>query len=109
MTATAMDQDGVMDTMEAAPPVFWDVPLTYEITPKSGPMRRLTTLADVRSAMVHDLPPGGTRRPHWLHAGMLIVAASESGDVNDVRVATDALIEALDIEGWLSVAPLQQP
>ena len=87
------------------PPVFWDKPLTYEIAPKSGPMRRLTTLADVRTAMINDLPPGTTKLPHWLHAGLLIVAASESGDATDIRIATDALIEAIDTEGWLSAAP----
>jgi hypothetical protein len=90
-------------------PLYWDKPLTYEITPKSGPMRRLTTLADVRSAMVHDLPRGTTKLPHWLHAGMLIVAASETGEAADIRVATDALIEALDLEGWLSTGSRTGP
>jgi len=98
-----------MSTMQTAPPLYWDKPLTYEITPKSGPMRRLTTLADVRTSMVHDLPPGTTKQPHWLHAGLLIVAASESGSAEDIHIATDALIEALDTEGWLSVAPKQRP
>jgi hypothetical protein len=91
--------------MELAP-VFWDKPLSYEITPKSGPMRRLVTLADVRSAMVYDLPPGTTKQPHWLNAGLLVVAASESGKPADIRVATDALCDALDAEGWLSATPI---
>ena len=82
--------------------VFWDKPLSYEITPKSGPVRRMVTLADVRTAMVYDLPPGTTKQPHWLHAGLLVVAASESGKQSDIRVATDALCDALDVEGWLS-------
>jgi hypothetical protein len=94
-----------METMQAAPPVFWDKPLTCEIVPKSGPLPRLATLADVRSAMLNDLPAGAKRLPHWLHAGMQVVAASESGDVDDIRVATDALIDALDVEGWLSTEP----
>ena len=98
-----------MSTMQLAPPLFWDKPLAYEITPKSGPVRRLTTLADVRTAMVHDLQPGATKQPHWLHAGMLLVAASESGSTADIRIATDALIEALDTEGWLSAASKQRP
>lgn len=83
-------------------PVFWDKPLSYEITPKSGPVRRMVTLADVRSAMVYDLPTGTTKQPHWLNAGLLVVAASETGQQSDIRVATDALIEALEVEGWLS-------
>jgi hypothetical protein len=87
-------------------PVFWDKPLSYEITPKSGPVRKLVTLADVRSAMVYDLPPGTTKLPHWLNAGLLVVAASESGQPADIRVATDALCDALDTEGWMSAAPI---
>jgi hypothetical protein len=67
-------------------------------------MRKLITLADVRSSMVHDLPPGTTKRPHWLRAGMLVVAASESGKQSDIRAATDALADALDLEGWLSLS-----
>ena len=85
---------------------FGERPLTYEITPKSGPLRKLATLADVRSALVHDMPAELRKRPHWLRAGMLVVAASESGTAADIRVATDALIEALDAEGWLSSATL---
>jgi hypothetical protein len=87
-------------------PLFWDKPLTYEIQPKSGPVRRMETLADVRTAMVYDLPPGTTKQPHWLNAGMLVVAASESGKQGDIRVATDAITDALDVEGWLSLAPV---
>jgi len=88
------------------PPLFWDEPLAYEVTPKSGPVRKMVTLADVRTAMVYDLPRGTTKQPHWLNAGMLVVAASESGNQSDIRVATDALCDALDVEGWLSSSPL---
>jgi hypothetical protein len=87
-------------------PLFWDKSLTYEIQPKSGPVRRMVTLADVRSAMVYDLPPGTTKQPHWLSAGMLVVAASESGKQGDIHAATDAITDALDVEGWLSAAPV---
>ena len=83
-------------------PVTWENPLTYEIAPRSGPMRRLATLADVRTAMVYDLPPGSTKKPHWLRAGMLVVAAAEGGSLNDVRKATDAVVEAVDAEGWMT-------
>lgn len=88
-------------------PVFWDKPLSYEITPKSGPVRRMVTLADVRTAMVYDLPAGIIKQRHWLDAGLLVVAASESGKQSDIRVATDALCDALEIEGWLTAAPMQ--
>jgi hypothetical protein len=87
-------------------PLFWDKLLAYEIQPKSGPIRRMVTLADVRSAMVYDLPPGTTKQPHWLSAGLLVVAASESGKQSDIHVATDAITDALDTEGWLSAAPI---
>jgi hypothetical protein len=89
-------------------PVFWEKPLAYEIAPQSGPVRKMVTLADVRSALVYDLPPGTTKQPHWLNAGLLVVAASESGRPTDIRVATDALADALDVEGWLSAdAPVK--
>jgi len=96
-----------MSTMQVAPSVFWNNSLTCAITPKSGPVRKLTTLADVRSALLSDLPAGATKQPHWLHAGMLVVAASESGDSTDIRIATEALIDALEVEGWLSAEPNQ--
>jgi hypothetical protein len=90
-----------------APPLFWTKALSYEITPKSGPMRRLATLEDVRSAMIEDLPRGSTKTPHWLRAGMALVAASESGKPVDIRAATDALADALDVEGWMTLVPKQ--
>jgi hypothetical protein len=96
-------KDVVMSAVETAlRPLFWNKPLTYEIKPKSGPLGKLVTLADVRTGMVYDLPRGSTRQPHWLQAGLLLVAASESGSATDIRRATEALIDALEIEGWLS-------
>ena len=64
----------------------------------------MTTLADVRSAMVYDLPPGTTKQPHWLNAGLLVVAAVRKRQADRIRVATDALGDALDVEGWMSEA-----
>jgi hypothetical protein len=37
---------------------------------------------------------------------MLVVAASESGKQGDIHAATDAITDALDVEGWLSAAPV---
>jgi hypothetical protein len=82
--------------------MYWNEALTYIITPKSGPVRQLRTLLDARSALVQDLPAGGTRRPHWLAAGLQVVAASESGSDEDISAATDALLAALEAEGWMS-------
>lgn len=95
--------------MRQAQSLFWDKQLAFEITPRSGPLGRLMTLTDVRNAMLHDLPPGAIRQPHWLHAGLMVVAASESGSAGDIRAATEALIDALDAEGWLDAAPPQKP
>jgi hypothetical protein len=89
--------------------MFWNEPLTYVISPKSGPVRQMQTLHDARSAMVHDLPPGSTKRPHWLHAGQCLVAASESGSQEDIRMATDALLAALEMEGWMNPARSTAP
>jgi hypothetical protein len=74
-------------------------------------MRRLTTLDDVRSAMVHDLPPGSTKKPHWLRAGKMVIAAVEDGAASprELREITEALVEALDCEGWMDVAPATAP
>jgi hypothetical protein len=33
---------------------------------------------------------------------MLLVTASESGNATHIRHATDTVIQALDVEGWLS-------
>jgi hypothetical protein len=97
--------------MGAIMSVTWDIPLAYEIMPRSGPMRRLTTLDDVRSAMVHDLPPGSTKKPHWLRAGKMVVAAVEDGAASpqEMREVTDALVDALDVEGWMDAAPPTAP
>src|SRR5687767_5302209 len=94
-----------MSATQIATQLFWEKPLSFEITPKSGPMRKLVTLMDARSAIVHDLPPRSTKKPHWLRAGMLIVSASESGAHSDIRAATDALADAIDVEGWMNVGP----
>ncbi|MGH6769916.1 MAG: hypothetical protein ACRECO_12950 [Xanthobacteraceae bacterium] len=82
--------------------MYWNETLTYVITPKSGPVRQLRTLLDARSALVEDLPAGGTKRPHWLQAGLRVVAASESGLQDDISAATDALLAALEKEGWMN-------
>jgi hypothetical protein len=82
--------------------MFWNEPLTYVISPKSGPVRQMRTLHDARSALIHDLPSGSTKRQHWLQAGLRVVAASESGAPEDIRAATDALVAALEMEGWMT-------
>ncbi len=58
----------------------WDRPLTYVITPKSGPLRRMTTLRDAKRALNGELPKGYWKRPHWSRAALLLVITVETGD-----------------------------
>jgi hypothetical protein len=44
------------------------------------------------------------KRPHWLRAGKALVTAAESGQSSDVERAYEAIVAALDEEGWLSLA-----
>lgn len=76
--------------------------LAYFITPKSGPMRPLQTLRDASSALLDDLSSKCRHQPHWLHAGRLVLFASETGAPDDIQAATDALLNALVTEGWMS-------
>jgi hypothetical protein len=91
----------------------WDTFLTFVITPKSGPLRKLVRLHDVRQALIADLPPGYLKRAHWLRAGQALVTAAETGKSRDVERASEAIVAALDEEGWLppgvSRAPRSEP
>jgi hypothetical protein len=86
----------------------WDKPLVFMITPKSGPMRSMTTLLDANQALLNDLPKGFLRRAHWLAAGNLLVKAAETGDDDDIQEATDELLRAIEAEGWMSRQPLSR-
>ena len=79
----------------------WDTPLTFVITPKSGPLRKMVRLGDAQQALIADLPPGYLRRPHWLKAGKALVTAAETGKPSDIECVFDAIVAALDKEGWL--------
>jgi hypothetical protein len=82
----------------------WSKELTYTITPKSGPMRGMETLLDANRAISEDLPKGLLKRHHWFSAGALLVRASETGLDADVRKATEALLNAIEREGWMDRA-----
>jgi len=81
--------------------MFWNKELTYWITPKSGPMRGMATLIDVNHALSRDLPSGYLKRVHWVDVANLLVQAAESGRDEDVRIATDELLRAVEQEGWM--------
>jgi hypothetical protein len=78
------------------------MPLAYRVTPKSGPVRAMSTLLDANHGLSKDLPSRYLARPHWLAAGKLLVRAAESGGTLDVLLATEALVHALELEGWMS-------
>ncbi len=79
----------------------WDTLLTFVITPKSGPLRKMVRLRDAQRALIADLPPGFLRRAHWLKAGKALVTAADTGDSEDIKCAFEAMVAALDKEGWL--------
>jgi len=79
----------------------WDTRLTFVITPKSGPLRKMVRLRDVQQALIADLPSGFLRRAHWLKAGKALVTAAETGMSKDIEGAFEAIVAALDEEGWL--------
>ena len=79
----------------------WNVELAYFITPKWGPVRPMVALLDANHAVLDDLSAMRRRRPHWVRAKRLLLAAAESGAEGDVLDATEALANALILEGWM--------
>ncbi len=79
----------------------WDTRLTFVITPKSGPLRKMVRLRDAQQALIADLPSGFLRRAHWLKAGKALVTAAETGKPKDIEWAFESIVAALDEEGWL--------
>lgn len=79
----------------------WDAELSYFVTPKSGPMRAMRTLRDVTQAFLDDLPREIRYQPHWQMLGRLLRAAATTRSAVAIRIATDALVRALEREGWM--------
>ena len=79
----------------------WDTRLTFVITPKSGPLRKMVRLRDAQQALIADLPSGFLRRAHWLTAGKALVTAAETGKPKDIEWVFESIVAALDKEGWL--------
>ena len=80
---------------------YWDERLPFVITPKSGPLPQMTSLLDGNRALIGNLPQGYLKRRHWLTAGQALVTAAETGELHDVQLAFEAMVEALNEEGWL--------
>jgi hypothetical protein len=81
--------------------MHWQKDLSYTITPKRGPMRRMETLLDANRALVQDLPPGSFKEPPWRLVGNLLVLAAASGRAVDIREATEQLLQTIDRQGWM--------
>jgi hypothetical protein len=78
---------------------IWSDPLPFPIAPKSGPMRRMETLSHMNKALTKDLPFRQLCQPRWQHAARLVVLAAERGLAEDIQLACEAVVEALDHEG----------
>jgi len=87
----------------------WDKLLTFVITPKSGPLRKMVRLSDAQQALIADLPSGFLRRAHWLTAGKALVTAAETGKPKDIEWTFESIVAALDAEGWLPLGVSRVP
>lgn len=87
----------------------WNIELAYFVTPKSGPMRAMRTLGDVNRAYLDDLTARRRLGRHWFAVGRLLMEAAKSGSRVYVMLVTDALVMALEIEGWMSREPRVRP
>jgi hypothetical protein len=90
---------------------YWDQPLTFVITPKSGPLPQMSSLLDANRALTGNLPHGFLKRPHWLRAGQALMTAAETGESRDIDRAFETIVIGLDEEGWLSrdISPTSLP
>lgn len=80
---------------------YWDKPLPLAIMPKSGPLPLMVSLLDANRALIDKLPKGYLKRAHWLSAGQALLTAAETGESRDIELAFEAILSALDKEGWL--------
>ncbi len=84
----------------------WNAELAYFVTPKSGPMRPMMTLRDANHALLDDLPVRYRHQRHWFRVGRFLLAAATKGSSRlDLMLATDALVMALEVEGWMAWQP----
>src|SRR5262249_18614599 len=79
--------------------------LPFPIVPKSGAMRRMKTLADMNKALTKDLPFRQLCQPSWQEAARLVVHAATTEMRGDIQSACEGMVEALDLEGWMTAQP----
>jgi hypothetical protein len=82
--------------------LHWHDQLAYTISPKSGPLRRMETLLDANQALLNDLPKGFLQQPRWRDVARCLVRASETGAEPDIREVADAILDAVEREGWMT-------
>jgi hypothetical protein len=81
----------------------WSTELGYFVTPKSGPMQAMRTLHDVNRAVLDDLPRHLRYQRHWFIVGRALLTAASTKTRLNIMLATDALVTALEIEGWMTL------
>ena len=69
----------------------------------------MRTLRDVNHALLDDLPRHLRYQRHWFIVGRLLMTAASTKTRLSVMLATDALVTALDAEGWRTLNPRTQP
>jgi hypothetical protein len=86
--------------------MYWQRELAFLVTPKSGPLRPMTTLLDASRAITQDLPAGFLKKKtHWREAGWAVWRAADSGARADILAATEQLVQVLAGEGWMHRNP----
>jgi len=61
----------------------------------------MVSLLDANRALIDKLPKGYLKRSHWLRAGQTLVTAAQTGEPQDIELASEAIVDALVREGWL--------
>lgn len=79
----------------------WNAELAYFVTPRSGPMRAMRTLRDINQALLDDVPARSRYQRHWFIVGRLLMRAAQGTSRIDLLLVNDALLVALEIEGWM--------
>ena len=58
-------------------------------------------------ALTKDLPFRWLCQPHWQHTARLVIRAATTGLADDIQPACDTVVEALDLEGWMTAEPVR--
>jgi hypothetical protein len=78
----------------------WSAPLARELLLRDG--RVLRTLRDARELFASGAFSGITHSPPLEHAIELLIRAAETGDEDDIAVATNQIAVALRVHGMMT-------